>query len=135
MRVGVLDVAGIAANRDQLWAEAVVRFRPGETWWLTPDEDALLKEAQLLHEEPDAWEPRLEEWVARQDAPFTVEAAMGEGLGLPFDRWDKRLRQRVGKALARLGCTKTRPRAVAKPRAWCWERLPSMDHAENKGAA
>ena len=135
VRVGTMNAAGIAAIRDQLWAEAVARFRGGETWWLTREEEGWLKDAQLLHEEPDAWEPRLEGWVAHQDAPFTVEQALGDGLGLPFERWDKKVRQRVGRALARLGCTKTRPRSVEKPRAWCWERPPSMDPGENHGAA
>jgi putative DNA primase/helicase len=134
-RVGAVDVAGIIAIRDQLWAEAVARFRAGETWWLTREEEGWLKDAQLLHQEPDAWEPRLEAWVAHQDAPFTVEQALGEALGLPFDRWDKRVRQRVGRALARLGCTKTRPRSVEKARAWCWERPARMDRGENDGAA
>jgi putative DNA primase/helicase len=135
VRVGAMDPAGVAAIRDQLWAEAVARFREGETWWLSREEEGWLKEAQLLHQEPDAWEPRLEAWVAHQDTPFTVEQALADALGLPFDRWDKKVRQRVGRALARLGCTKTRPRSADKARAWCWERPASMDPGESRGAA
>lgn len=32
-----IDVDSVATNRDQLWAEAVVRYRRGETWWDIPD--------------------------------------------------------------------------------------------------
>lgn len=31
---GVIDVAGIERDRDQLWAEAVHRYLAGETWWI-----------------------------------------------------------------------------------------------------
>jgi hypothetical protein len=69
--------------------------------------------------------------VERQDAPFTVEEAMRDGLGLPAERWTPTNRQRVGKALARLGCTKTRPRAEGARRVWCWERADRPDRAES----
>ena len=39
---GMIDLAGLEEVRDQLWAEAVHRFKAGEPWWLeTPELEAL----------------------------------------------------------------------------------------------
>lgn len=36
--VGKVDIPGVAAVRDQLWAEALHRYHEGEPWWLTHEE-------------------------------------------------------------------------------------------------
>ena len=82
---------------------------------------------------PEAWESVIAPWVERQDSPFTVEDAMRDGLGLPLERWTPTNRQRVGKALARLSCTKTRPRSEGARRVWCWERADRMDRTKSAG--
>src|SRR5208283_4621803 len=38
VRTGKIDVVGIAAVRDLLWAEALVFFEAGEKWWLESPE-------------------------------------------------------------------------------------------------
>jgi hypothetical protein len=84
-------------------------------------------QAQRQFEVPEAWEVALRPWVAVQEGPFTVEDAMRDGLGIVAERWDRKKRQRTGKALARLGCVKTRPVGQDGDRPWSWERPPSMD--------
>jgi len=119
--VGEPDLVGLRRDREQLFAEALVRYREGETWHLDGEYPALLIEAQRDFEVAEAWEAALAPWVAQQTGPFTVEDAMGDGLHLRLDQWDGKRRQRAGRALARLGCTKTRPRAEGARRVWCWE--------------
>ncbi len=133
--VGEPDLAAIARDREQLFAEALVRYRTGEPWWLNKTEEALLVQAQRQFEVPEAWEVALRPWVAVQEGPFTVEDAMRDGLGIVAERWDRKKRQRTGKALARLGCVKTRPVGQDGDRPWCWERPPSMDGEKSDALA
>ena len=63
---GMIDREGIERDRDQLWAEAVARFKAGAKWWLeTPELEALATAEQEMRFKVDVWkEPRLE--MARQ---------------------------------------------------------------------
>ena len=124
--VGGLDLAGLQRDRAQLFAEAVVRYRGGEAWYLDAHNAAMLVEAQRQFEVPEAWENVLAPWVKRQESPFSVEDALREGMSISPDRWDERRRQRVGKALGRLGCTRTRPWVDGK-RCWMWVRPDRVD--------
>ena len=60
----MIDLAGLEAARDQLWAEAVHRFKAGEPWWLeTPELEALATAEQALRFVVDPWEDSIREWV------------------------------------------------------------------------
>ena len=133
--VGEPDIAGIERDREQLFGEAVARFRSGETWWLNRAEEKLLVVAQRQFQVPEVWESILRPWVATQDAPFTVQDAMQHGIGIVPERWDTKKAQKAGRALSRLGCIKTRPVGVDKDRPWCWERPPSMDGGKTDALA
>ena len=53
----MIDLAGLEAVRDQLWAEAVHRFKAGAKWWLeTPELEALATAEQEVRFVVDAWE-------------------------------------------------------------------------------
>ncbi len=131
VRVEQPDLAGLRRDREQLFAEALVRYRAGEIWHLDGVYPTLLREAQRDFEVAEAWEAALAPWVAQQIGPFTVEDALGAGLNLRFEQWDAKRRQRAGRALSRLGCTKTRPRAEGARRVWCWEPPAHPDRQEN----
>lgn len=61
VRVDRVDVPGIAAIRDQLWAEAVARLKRGENWWDMPDR---VKEEQDERYQEDAWAQPILLWVS-----------------------------------------------------------------------
>jgi hypothetical protein len=67
VEVGRVDLAALARDRDQLFAEAVVRYECQEAWWpVTPEEEELLAGEQEEHGTEEAWDPLIEEWLAGQ---------------------------------------------------------------------
>lgn len=67
LRCGTIDIAALARDRDQLWAEAVHRFRAGAIWWI--DDPALLAEAREEQDrryQSDAWDDLIEHWLTHE---------------------------------------------------------------------
>lgn len=60
---GKIDVAAIAASRDQLWAEAVSRYDIGEQWWMEDHLEEYARAAQDERREDDPWEPIIAEYL------------------------------------------------------------------------
>jgi len=96
--VGVIDIAVAAEQRDQLWAEAVHRFRAGETWWLTPEDDRALEGIHEEHRVRDAWEERVLNWAETQDGFTTAEVLRGP-IGKDVGQWTKGDEMRIAKIL------------------------------------
>jgi predicted P-loop ATPase len=119
-----IDLEGIGKNRDQLWAEAVQRFRGGERWWLEPDEERAATTEQSEREEEDAWvEPLGAKIAADNIVELTADRALSL-LGIPHERKDKRAQMRVAGALKSLGFIRAKARDSAdgmKPK-WVWRK-------------
>ena len=103
-----VDIKGIEKHRDQLWAEAMHRYRQGERWWLEGDENKLAELETFQRQEQDAWAPILEDkLVGCQE--ITSDRALTE-LGIPHERKDKRAQMRVAKALKEIGFVSKTPK-------------------------
>ena len=107
-----IDVEGLAAVRDQLLAEAVVRYRRGERWWPTAeDEVRFFKPQQEKRLEEDPWLPAIVAWLETRakdvreallrdlgDGRFTVSQVARGCLGFDGEsRIGPRERQRIAK--------------------------------------
>jgi predicted P-loop ATPase len=78
---GMIDINGLEKVRDQLWAEAVHRYRAGAPWWLeTPKLEALATAEQKARRVVDAWDEPVREWIGDRDDVSLNEVL--EGLGL-----------------------------------------------------
>lgn len=106
------DVEWVEATRDQLWAEAKVRFEGEGVLW--QEAERLGRERYQQHRIVDTWEEAILEWANRPtldgvkpaEAGFTVREVMTEALGLT-DRTVKRADEmRAGKALKSAGFEK-----------------------------
>ena len=67
IRCGDIDIEGLLRDRDQLWAEAVARFKSGAIWWL--DDKVLLKAArdeQVKRYQSDAWDGLIDRWLTHE---------------------------------------------------------------------
>ena len=116
-----IDIEGILRSRDQLWAEAVHRYRNGERWWLEGDENRVAASEQGEREEEDAWAPILAHKLYGK-AEVTTDEALTE-LGIPHERKDKRAQMRVASALGQIGFERGthRPEGGGQPRK-LWRR-------------
>jgi predicted P-loop ATPase len=78
VRVGNIGHAGwkaLEADRDQLWAEAVVRYKAGEPWWLDDATEALARKEQKERQTTDVWADRILQWCENPTMPPGVESS------------------------------------------------------------
>jgi predicted P-loop ATPase len=123
--VTMIDTDAVVAMRDQLWAEAVHRFRTGEAWWLTTEESAVQREknADLVSEDP--WESLIARWLPKSSTFSTTGhyVSMAEILGgcleIGKERRTRSHQMRVAKILGNLGWKRER-RTVAGVQQWVY---------------
>jgi predicted P-loop ATPase len=140
---GMVDRDGLEKARDQLWAEAVHRFKAGARWWLeTPELEAVAAVEQAARFVVDAWEGPIREWLGdRIDVAITE--VLERALGFACEYWTQSAQNRVAKILTQLGFTHCRPR-TKKGREYRYRREPTSernqtedpdhpDHRDRKG--
>ena len=107
-----IDVDSLAAERDQLLAEAVEAYRSwtargrqrGEClWWLTKSEDARLAEQALVHQESDIWEGPIERWMSTQAGPRDAMEILSGALQFEKAKATRADQTRVGRVMHALG--------------------------------
>jgi predicted P-loop ATPase len=104
-----IDLAKIKADREQLFAEAVVRFKSGADWYKTPKDKTL--EQQEMRREVDEWQDRVEDYITRpgNQGYCTVLQVAEDGLKFDVKNIDARVQRRIATILSVLGwdkCTK-----------------------------
>ena len=103
-----LDLDGIRRDRDQLWAEAVVRWRAGEKWWIEDTAmKALAAEATDRHAVVDEWMDVIAEWIDqpenRQRPGFTSSQIWNKAIGGEMAKFSRSEQGRIGDCMRRLG--------------------------------
>lgn len=110
----VINVAGLRAIRDQLFAEAYACARAGERYWPTAAEQAeLFDPEQLEREQPEAYVEILHKWMNDRNNlfdEFTMADAILSGLKVDAKGITRDIQTRVGFALAKLGCERVERR-------------------------
>lgn len=113
-----INADGIAAIRDQLWAEAVHLFQKKESWWAqNPGMEADVAAEQSLRSDTDPWEPEVYRAITGDpDRAWRISELLGGILGIEPGRQDHKHAQRVGKILRRAGYYRFR----AGDGTWAW---------------
>jgi predicted P-loop ATPase len=114
------DISWIRANRDQLWAESLVRYEKKESWWVS--DPALQIECAKIQEfarSDDAWESILADKLASHSKTTIQDAA--EKLEVKMDRLDRATQTRIAIILKTIGFV--RKRESSGNRSWFYERV------------
>ena len=103
---------GLAADRGQLFAEAVAAFRAGEAWHLSPELEQLAKIEQEAAREEHPWEQRIREILDgltegdgfdRQPKDSVTAAELLTLLGIPTEKQNGGNAKQVAGTLKKLG--------------------------------
>ena len=118
VKVGLVDTAALAADRDQLFAEAVAAFRNGAQWWPDADfERDHIRPQQEDRFEADAWESAIDRFLATRSRVQVSEVAR-EALFIETAKIGTKEQRRIAGILSRLGWSAVRDwqgRAYVKP--------------------
>jgi predicted P-loop ATPase len=109
VRCGTIDIDALVRDRDQLFAEAVVRYRAGHQWW--PDKDFERQEImpqQAARYESDAWEEKIAPYLALH-SKVTIGQVAVECLGFETQRIGTADQRRIAASLEQLGWKRERP--------------------------
>jgi predicted P-loop ATPase len=136
-----ISVDDLGRDRDQLWAEAVVRFRAGSIWWLdTLKLNQLAEHEQFDRYEGDPWDELIGAWLEqpcqRTDGtghaivPFsstpdtvTVVDVLNHCIGKRQDQWSQSDKNRVARSLRSQGWERYKAR-TGERREWRYRRAP-----------
>jgi predicted P-loop ATPase len=129
--VGVtgLQLDALERDRDQLWAEAVARFKAGERWWLDREVEAFAAEEQEQRRQTDPWEEPILDWLARQTkTEHTVADLLRGALQREVGDWTQADLNRIARCLRANAYERFQVRAAAQDgsgnrrRTWIYRR-------------
>jgi putative DNA primase/helicase len=99
-RTDKIDLDALRAARDQLWAEAVYRYRAGDAgWWDVPDAN----EHQQARFNEDPWQQPIEKYLANPGlAQVTANQILAECIRIDIGKQTQSDWTRVGKVMVRI---------------------------------
>lgn len=104
-----VDLKTVRAERDQLWAEALARYRKNEPWHLHDPKllRAAAEEADKRRER-EPWEKHFRDWLAEHNRTVkgvTTEELLTKAIGMRKDIQDRSAQTKAGKVLRAIGWT------------------------------
>jgi predicted P-loop ATPase len=107
---GRIDVDALACDRDQLWAEAKVRFESGAVWWLdTADLVQMASDQQMERYEDDPWEEVIGPWIDARTS-VSISEVLEKCLQKPQALWTQTDKNRAARCLRALDWERYRER-------------------------
>ena len=107
IKTGEIDIKGLSAARDQLWAEAVYHYKQGMEWWLTSSMQIFAEVQTGQRFERDVWEQDVLAWVDVQSIQeTTVRDALNGALLMTPDKMSKADERRMRAVLKLVGFVK-----------------------------
>ena len=123
-----VDTDSIAQQRNQLWAEALVKYSTGKTWWLTEQDAATQAERNMDLIYSDPWESKIQEWLTASNLDLvdsgwavSIEKILKNCIDIPISQHGQANQQRVAKILSAAGWERKRRTAHG---VRCWVYVP-----------
>src|SRR4051794_21252817 len=111
---GRIDIDGLADVRDQLWAEAKIRFENGAVWWLeTADLVEMASDQQIERYEGDPWEEVIGPWLEARTS-ISIGEVLEKCLQKAQALWTQADKNRAARCLRTLGWERYRERHGAR---------------------
>ncbi len=132
----VLNLKGLAADRDQIWAEAYQIYTEWDAanveadgvlpapWQVLPEEKPLFRVEQDARYEGDVFEPMIARFIDGRDT-VTMEEILGDCLKLDISKWTPAEQRRIGKAIKAIGWV--RKRETKGARGWYYQRPEQVE--------
>jgi predicted P-loop ATPase len=103
-----IDLEALRRDRDQLWAEAVVRYRAGANWWTEDDKlRELAAQATEAYMVRDEWTNVIGDWLRdpdqRQKKNFQTSEILSGALKIEVGKYGRMEQLRVGNSMRKLG--------------------------------
>jgi hypothetical protein len=124
----------VRKNRDQLWAEAVVRYDRGDIWWWETHSEAegRRKEAAAVFYEQDPWTYRVKAYLnnlprerVEKEKGVVLSELLEWAVLIPTAQLDKNKKSRMCSVLRNLGCVRTRV-GTGATREYRWSVPPDL---------
>lgn len=106
VKCGDIDADGLAAQKEQLWAEAIHRFKSGERTWLDLEEEDLAKKEQTMRIVDDIWAEKIIEIVGMKD--FITTETIISAFGLQLRELSNLHKNRITTCLKKMGFEQAR---------------------------
>jgi predicted P-loop ATPase len=131
--VGAINYQWVAANRDQLWAEAVSIYKAAEQcplcksqgerceshrWWLDTGEEQQLAPHHVAHRVGDVWEGLVLKWARDRVAPFTTGDVLQGAIVKEISQWTRADEMRISKILKSNGWERRTNPKLLNQKTW-----------------
>jgi putative DNA primase/helicase len=95
-----IDIEALNRDKQQLWAEAVYRYKQGERTWLNNEEANYANREQEKRRTEDAWQEKIQ-GIISHEPQVSVDFVLKE-LGVPTHQWSNIMKKRVKASLIAL---------------------------------
>lgn len=123
-----INIERIRRQRDQLWAEAVHRYKQGEIWYLDDEEELIRAQLNEAYQEVDHWSVTLNSWLdeteADHDPAYELRVSSrhmaSDALGIPPERATGRVLDAVLRVLDQRGYRRVYRKAPGSRKGAWW---------------
>ncbi len=115
-----MDLAGLARDREQLWAEAAALYDAGKQWHPTDDMLDEITEQQEERYDSDVWEVKIaqtvEMWETKSTKSDFTTSELLDSIGVLPSQQNRQMSSRIGAALHRMGYATNARRVIGAKR-------------------